>query len=329
MSRPPTRAILYLHFGPVHETAHHEPTALLGQFTPIVQSCPPDAALADLSGALRLFDRDARALAALIRLRIAALYGDTTPTLGLGPNPLLAKIAATNGPPGALRTAPSNPGDAAAYLAPMPLGRLPGAGPTTVRTLDRLGLTTIGHLATTPTATLERILGTSTSRRLYAAAHGIDPTPVRPAAPAPTLSVDHRFPRDELNPQRQHSALLALADELGLRLRTSHQIARTLTLTVRYADRTTTTRSRALSEPTAHGRALIDTTHALHQSLALQRARVRNLTLRAESLTSADHAVQQLTLDPTDERLRRLEAATDQLRGRFGRNAVRPAAAWL
>lgn len=44
---------------------------------------------------------------------------------------------------------------------------------------------------------------------------------------------------------------------------------------------------------------------------------------------SSNHAVEQLTLDPADERLRRLQAVTDQLRGRVGRNAVRPAGAWL
>ncbi|MET7489373.1 hypothetical protein [Streptomyces sp. NPDC005538] len=326
---PKPRAVLYLHFGPTTETEYRELTTFLGQFTPVVQTCPPDAALVELTGALRIFDRDAPALAALIRIRLIALFGDIQATLGLGPNPLLARIAATDGPPGTLRTAPSTPEDAAAYLAPMPLGRLPGCGPATVRTLRRLGLTTIGDLATTPSATLTRILGTSTARRLHAAAHGIDPTPVQPAAPAATLSAEHHFPHDELNPQRQHGALLALADELGLRLRASHQITRGLALTVRYADCSTTTRTRTLPEPTAHGPTLIAAAHALHQALGLQRARLRSLSLRAEHLTPAEHAALQLTLDPGDERSRRLEAATDRLRERFGPHAVRPAAAWL
>jgi len=327
MSRPP--AILYVHFGPVTDADYRELGTLLTQFTPIVQTCPPDAALADLTGALRLFDRDAASLAAVLRLRITALFGDTTPTLGLGPNPLLARIAAADGAPGTLRTAPTQSDQAAAYLAPMPLGRLPGCGPATVRTLNRFGLTTIGQLAATPTATLIRILGTSAARHLHDAAHGIDHTPVQTAAPAASISAEHRFARDELDASLQHRALLALADEVGLRLRASRQIARTLTLTVHYADRSTTSRTRTLPEPTAHGAALIHAAHTALSALALQRARVRALTLRAERLAPAGAATTQLTLDPSDDRARRLEAVTDRLRSRFGHHVVRPAAAWI
>ncbi|MER8235136.1 hypothetical protein [Streptomyces sp. NPDC094049] len=326
---PRQRAVLYLHFGAVSEAEYGELLAHLQEFTPVVQSCPPDAALADLTGALRLFDRDAASLAALVRVRLTALFGDVRATLGLGPNPLLARIAAEDGPPGALRTAPGAPEDAPAYLAPLPLGRLPGCGPTSVRALRRLGLTTVGDLAAAPAVTLTRILGTATARHLRAAAHGIDPAPVRPAAPAVTLGAEHRFLRDELDPGRRHGALLGLADGLGLRLRTARQVAHGLVLTVRYADGSTTTRGRALPEPTAHGPALVHTATALHRSLGLQRARVRSLALRAEGLAPAEHATRQPTLDPGDERPHRLEAATDRLRALYGPDAVRPAAAWL
>lgn len=42
---------------------------LLAQFTPVIEVLPPDAALADVRGALRYFDRDAAGLAELVRLR--------------------------------------------------------------------------------------------------------------------------------------------------------------------------------------------------------------------------------------------------------------------
>ncbi|MER6032213.1 hypothetical protein [Streptomyces sp. NPDC001851] len=73
----------------------------------------------------------------------------------------------------------------------------------------------------------------------------VDPTP----APA-SLSTEHRFARDELDPAAHRRVLLALADDLGARLRASGQIATGVTCTIRYADLSTTRRSRTL--PRSH-----------------------------------------------------------------------------
>jgi DNA polymerase IV len=298
---------------------------LLAGFTPVVQALPPDAAFAEVSGALRYFRRDAAGLAALVRLRAAAAYGVRC-TVGTGPNPLLARIAAQSGPPGAVRCAPVGPEAIAAYLDPLPVAALPGAGPATVRTLAPYGLRTIGQLARVPPLTLQRILGAPAGRRLGQYARGIDPAPVTPAAPPRAFTATHDFGRDELDPRQHHRALLACAEELGWRLRGEHRTARSLTLTVGYADRSATTRSRSLPEPTAHSRALAETAQRICTSLALQRARVRTVTLRAEGIEPAESAAHQLSFDPADESARRIEAAADRARARFGPAAVRPAA---
>ena len=62
----------------------------------------------------------------------------------------------------------------------------------------------------------------------------------------------------------------------------------------------------------------------MYEALGLQRARVRSLTLRAEALTPAEQASHQLTFDPADEKLRRIEAAADRVRAKFGPGAVMP-----
>jgi hypothetical protein len=119
-------------------------------------------------------------------------------------------------------------------------------------------------------------------------------------------------------------ALLSAAEELGSRLRALDKVCRTLTLTVRYADRTATTRSRTLGEPTAHSAALTRAAYGIYEALGLQRARVRCVALRAEGLDPAEQASHQLTFDPTDEKLRRIEEAADRARARFGPLAVVP-----
>ena len=135
------------------------------------------------------------------------------------------------------------------------------------------------------------------------------------------MGAEHRFVHDELDPASRRRALLSLADGLGARMRASGQVARALTLTVRYADRSTTTRTRRLDGPTAHGPALTETAYALHAALGLQRARVRSVALRAEDLCRAELAVRQLTFDPADDKAHRIEAAVDRARARFGSGA--------
>ncbi|MFE0422779.1 hypothetical protein [Streptomyces sp. NPDC058953] len=323
--------ILYVHFGLRAVAGLGDPEAvyrrligLVGGVTPMVQPLPPDALLADVAGARRYFDRDARDLAALVRMRVAAVYGVDC-TIGVGPNPLLARIAAQSGPPGTIRCAPDDPDKIAAYLAPLPVAVLPGVGPATVRTLAPYGLTTIGAVRATPAATLQRVLGGPAARRLGDHARGIDPTRVVPAAPPETVAATREFPRDELDPDHHRRALIGCAEELGWHLRRDHRAAAGLTLTVAYADGTTTTRARRLPEPTAHSRALTDEAYRLYATLALQRARVRAITLRADRVTTESRATHQLTFDPSDDRARRLEAAADRARTRFGPTAVHPA----
>ncbi|MFR9725214.1 helix-hairpin-helix domain-containing protein [Streptomyces sp. MS19] len=298
---------------------------VLHGITPVVQALPPDAALADVRGALRYFGLDAVRLARLVRVRGLALHG-TDCAIGVAPNPLLARLAAA--PPGGgpgIGAVPDDPDAIAAFLADRPAADLHGVGPATARALAAYGIRTAGLVAAAPPLTLQRILGASTARRVQALARGIDPTPVVPGTPARSTAAEHRFGHDELDPAVRRRALLTLADRLGYRLRGTGQTTRALTLTVRYADRTATTRRRTLPEPTAHTPALVGTAYALHDALGLQRARVRAVALRAEDLTDAAESARQLSLDPADERRRRAEAAADRARHRFGARAAGPA----
>ncbi|MFD5317218.1 helix-hairpin-helix domain-containing protein [Streptomyces sp. NPDC127098] len=298
---------------------------LLHGVTPVVQALPPEAAFADVRGARRYFGLDAVQLARLIRVRALALHGADC-AIGVAGNPLLARLAAGRlGHEPGVFAVPDTPDGVAEFLADQPVAALPGVGRTTARALAGYGLETAGEVAAAPPATLQRILGASTARRVRELAGGVDPTPVTPSAPARTMTAEHRFDHDELDAGRRRRALLTLADELGYRLRESGQTARALTLTVRYADRTATTRGRALPEPTAHTPALVGVAYALHEVLGLQRARVRAVALRADELGDATGATRQLSLDPRDERRRRAEAAADRARRRFGPRAVGPA----
>ncbi|WP_372458469.1 DNA polymerase Y family protein [Streptomyces sichuanensis] len=322
--------VLYVHFHPgagaghLDEETYDGLLALLAEITPAVQALPPDAALMDVRGAVRYFGHDPAELAELLRVRTLARYGVDC-TVGIAANPMLARMAAQDGAPGAVRTLGAGPDDVAAFLARKPAAALYGVGPATARTLCSYGLDSIGRIAAAPLPALQRILGPAAGLRVHERARGLDPTPVTPDTRARSLGAEHRFDGDELDPDHRRRALLALADGLGARLRGGGQAARGLKLTVRYADGSSTTRSRTFAEPTAHTPDLTAAAYALHAALALQRARVRAVALRAEGLCDAQRAAHQLTFDSADEKARRVEAAVDRARARFGMAAVGPA----
>ncbi|GGY09317.1 DNA polymerase Y family protein [Streptomyces djakartensis] len=296
---------------------------MLEEFTPVVQALPPDGALADLRGAERYFGRDAVELASVIRVRSLALYGVDC-VIGAGPGPMLARVALHDAVPGVTCAVPEEPEAIAEFLADRPVGVLPGIGAATSRTLTDYGLDTLGRVAAAPLSTLQRLVGAKAGRELHEKANGIDRGRVVPNAVSSSLATERPFGRDELDPDRHRRALLSAAEEIGSRLRALDRVCRTLTLTVRYADRSATTRNRTLKEPTAHSPALTRAAYGMYEALGLQRARVRAIALRAEGLRPADQASCQLTFDPVDERVRRIEEVADRARAKFGPRAVMP-----
>ena len=315
-------AHLHLHTA-LTEAQYGDVIELVSGFTPHVQAIPPNALQVDLTSALRYFDMSAYDAVQTVKMRLKALY-DIDSSAGLAGNRMLAAMAADASAPGDTTWVPT--GQVADWLYPRPVTALPGIGRATADTLHRYGLHTIGQLTDLPSATLQRLLGAGQARLLTERARGHDPRPVVPAEPAAHLTADLALSQDCLDPAQHHRVVLGLADRIGQRLRGERKFAGRLTLTVRYADRSSTTRTRALPEPTDHSPAVAATALGLLTSLGLQRARVRGFVLRADDLRPAGRAYRQLSMDPGDARARAVEAAADRARRRFGQEAVRPAA---
>ncbi|NEB54107.1 hypothetical protein G3I48_17725 [Streptomyces griseus] len=327
---PRPRATLRIHFHAAErsEELYGQLLAVLDSISSRVEPLPADwSAYVDLTGALTYWGRDVEGLVAVLRLRLLALHGVQC-SAGAGPTRSIAAMAADVTPPGAATVVRDDPYEVVAFLRTKPASALPGIGPRTARTLARYGITSVGDIADTQLPTLQRILGASAARLAHDRAHNIDERPVVPGAAPRTVSASHRFDRDELDTERHHRAVLGLVQDLGGRLRAGREIAHALTLTVTYADRSQTARTRALAEPTAHTPALAATARALLTGLGLQRARVRALALRAERLRPAEDTVHQLTLDDRDTRLRRIEAALDQAATRYGTGVAGAASAF-
>ncbi|MGN6245418.1 MAG: DNA polymerase IV [Motilibacteraceae bacterium] len=290
--------------------------------TPVVEPLSLDEAFLDVAGARRRCGRPA-VIARELRDRVADEQGITC-SVGVATTKFVAKLASTRCKPDGLLVVPRD--DVVAFLHPLPVGALWGVGERTEEVLLRYGLRTVGELAHTPVATLGRMLGPTAGPHLHALAWGRDERRVVASEPERSVGAQETFARDVDDPEVVRRELLRLAEKVAARLRSGGGRGRTGTLTVRFADFTTITRSRTLREATDVGQEVYATAAGLHEALGLDRARLRLVGVRVEGLVDAGSAPRQLLLDARPAGWEEADRAVDRAVRRFGAGAVRPAA---
>jgi DNA polymerase-4 len=299
-----------------------EVMAIFAAVTPLVQPLSLDEAFLDVSGAQRLLGRPAQ-IGELIRRQVAEQQ-QITCSVGVAANKFLAKLASVHCKPDGLLVIPAD--GALAFLHPLPISALWGVGERTGQTLARLGLRTVGDIARTPVATLERELGKAAAAHLHALAWGRDDRGVEASVREKSVGSEETFDADVTEPAVVRRELLRLSRRTASALRSSGYATRTIVVKLRKADFTTITRSRTLPEPTSETQLIYSTACALYASSGLSgQARLRLVGVRATGLVRAASAATQLALGEDGASWREAESALDRITGRFGPDAVRPA----
>jgi len=289
--------------------------------TPLVEPISLDEAFLDVSGAIRRLGSPA-AIGQLIRDRIADEQRITC-SVGVAGTKFVAKLASGRAKPDGLLVVPVD--QTVTFLHRLPVGALWGVGERTEATLQRLGLRTVADLAHTPVETLERALGPAAGHHLHDLSWGRDERHVVPEQAEKSIGAEETFARDVDDPQVALRELLRLSERVAARVRAAECVGRTVVLKVRFADFTTITRSRTLSEPTDVGRVIHTTVRDLFTGLGLDRARLRLVGVRLEGLTDAAAGHHQLTFGEKEHGWRDAERAVDAATARFGAGSVRPA----
>ena len=120
--------------------------AILADFSPFLQPMGLDEAFLDVTGFESLHG-SIREMAVKIKRRVKEDLG-LVASIGIAPCKVVAKIASDESKPDGLIEV--RKGEEAVFLAPLDIGKLPGAGKRTEETLRSLGIRTIGILARTP-----------------------------------------------------------------------------------------------------------------------------------------------------------------------------------
>jgi DNA polymerase-4 len=300
-----------------YEEASQAFHALLSRYTPLVEPAGLDEAYLDLTGCEPVAGAPldaARRIRARVRDELSL-----TASIGVAVSKTVAKIASDAAKPDGLVEVP--PGEEAAFLAPLPVRRLPGVGPRVEGALAAIGVRTLGRLASLPETRLRSLFGRH-GPRLAERARGLDPSPVAPLeAPPRSVSREGTFASDVSEAAALRAVLRSYCESVGSDLRRQGRRARSLTLKLRYGDFTTITRSLTLDRPAHADDVLYQAAESLlGTALARDSRALRLIGFGVSNLV--EDAVQLPLEEARWQRLERLDRAVDRLRLKYGRRCL-------
>jgi DNA polymerase IV len=212
----------------------------------LVEGIALDEAYLDVTARTRHGTSTADEVARRIKFQVHTEVG-LTASVGAATSKLVAKVASGTRKPDGLVLVP--PGAEADFLAPLPIGVIPGLGPKTEDKLRAMGLRTVGALATYETQRLVQALGVG-GAVLQRLAQGRDRSPVDGSKPAKTISAETTFEHDVSDRGELEVALRDLTDRVTDRLKGEGVRARTIYVKLKLPDFRLVSRQVSRTSPT-------------------------------------------------------------------------------
>lgn len=233
---------------------------------------------------------EAIAYARRVRAAVRAEVGLTV-SAGVAAQKMVAKIASDAAKPDGLAAIAA--GDEAAYLAPMPVGRLWGIGPKTQKRLAERNIATIGEIANLDDEAAFALFGRG-GKGVRELARGNDTRGVSSDRETRSVSSESTFEYDVRDPAELRATVRELASEVARRLQAHGLRGSTIGVKIKLSNFTVLGRQTTVAVAT-NDAASIETA-ALHclERAALGGAAVRLLGVRVASIT--EEATRQFSL---------------------------------
>lgn len=338
-----------LTMAPPNHTLYREYSRKLMEFlytyTPDIEQVSVDECYLDFTGIAYLFSSPVEG-ALEIKNRVYEKFGFTV-NIGISTNKLLAKMASDFEKPNKVHTL--FPEEIREKMWKLPVSELYMAGSSSVETLKKLEIYTIGDLAQADPEILTLHLK-SHGRMLWESANGKgDSCVMTEKAAAKGIGNSTTLSKDAATEEEAKEVLLRLAESVGGRLRKAGQRANMLSVEIKYYNFEVSSHQRQMKRATNSDMDIYREAVSLFRELWDGRP-VRLLGIRSSKLAGEDEPEQLSIFDlplprdgghektsetspgregqekssiPDSEKQRKLDRALDEIRKKYGEDAVK------
>jgi len=301
----------------VYAAVSHRIRQAMLAMTPLVEPLSLDEAFLDLSGTERLLGGPPALSLARLAQKIEREIGITV-SVGLSHNKYLAKVASDMDKPRGFSVI--GRAETLSFLAPRPVRSIWGVGEALAGRLEADGYHAIADLRSPGPEKLVARYG-RIGRRLHELSLGIDKRRVNPSQPVKSISSETTFDVDisERDPLTGH--LWRLAVTTSDRAKAKSLYGGTVTLKLKRADFRTLTRQHRLPRATNLADEIYQHGEAMLESL-LPEGPFRLIGIGLSDLAETPGPAPAELFETPAEGARRAEAVTDQIRARYGKDAI-------
>ncbi len=295
---------------------------VLDTFSPLVEQVSIDEAYLDLAGCEGLLGSYGR-IGQKIKQKIRGDVGLNS-SVGIAPLKFLAKIASDMDKPDGLRVV--LPEEVPGFINALPVAKVPGVGPVTGKTLEKMGIRFLGDAAKYRAKDLAVRLGRF-GYRLHELSVGIDRSVVVPVRPVKSISSEETLASDTMDMAVLERLMLKHAEDVGRQARKREVLAKTVFIKLKDKDFRQITRQAPLPEPTQSAEIIYRGGLALLAACRLQKP-VRLAGLGVSDLLRRQTPVQVPLFEETgNTRMKwaRIDETVDAIAERFGPDVVRKA----
>ena len=291
---------------------------ILADFSPVIQPLSIDEAFIDVSGATKLLGRPGE-IARAIRERIREELG-LAASIGVASSMYVAKVAGSSAKPDGLLVVPAE--STVEFLAPLPLRALWGVGAVTAQRLASFGYSSIRDIQNATVEQLTPVVGANQAEHFRNLALGIDDRTISLESQEKSIGRSQTFNTDLTDIADMNRELLRMATGVASRARQHGFVAHTVTITVRFGDWTTITRSHTLTDASNATRVISAEARKLLASVSGTEQGVRLLGVRLENLIGEGDLA--FLWDDTSDG-REIDDVVDAVATKFGADMVRAA----
>lgn len=291
---------------------------MMEELTPAIEPLSLDEAFLDLTGTMRLHGAPAAVMLARLVKRMKDELG-LTGSIGLSHNKFLAKVASDLDKPRGYSVI--GKAETSDFLRDKPVRLIWGIGPAAQVSLSKAGIRSFADLLRWDRAALTARFG-SMGDRLWHLARGQDRRRVSAHQPMKSISNETTFFEDTGDPDILDGHLWRMAEKVSDRAKAKRLEGRIVTLKLKKSDHSGLTRRVSLRETTQMADTLYRTARGLFEQIADQGpfrligCGLSDLRAQGGAGKSGD------LLDPGAAQRTDAERATDEIRAKFGVDAI-------